>query len=490
MKLPHVTLPALALFLGFGGAASGADKPNIIFVISDDHRWDCIGASGNPNIHTPSLDRLATEGVHFIEGTIHIPQCSPSRAALITGLAGHTNGRYSNQSARADVQNPHGFDDYLCTPEALAAEGYATALVGKWHLAPDPWNVGFQQVGTWMPAGAGAFKNAPLAQGKSRETKPNPKFTQQAFGDSAEEIIRNHADTKSTQPLFLWMAFTAPHSPYKPNPDAAIKPYKDKETKDVIPPPSTYEASLENNSDAKHWLDYVAAISSVDLEIERLLKTLDDTDMSSNTVIVFLGDNGYMMGVKDWHGKVVPWEDSVRVPFIVWGPGVFKAKGKTQAVASSLDLPVTFLKLAGAEPPKEWHGRDLTPVLEDGQPHDITWSVSEFADYDNWKFPGISYRTVRTTGSKLIVWHESTGKAPEFYNIAKDPEEKNNLYSDPAAKSEVARLEGLLSDWMKKTNDDWSMRGKLEQTEGPKEGGKKGKKAEKKAAREAADDDE
>src|SRR5690606_19921936 len=104
-----------------------------------------------------------------------------------------------------------------------------------------------------------------------------------------------------------------------------------------------------------------------DDEVGRLLKTLDETGLTSNTVLVFIGDNGYMMGSHGRNGKAVPYEASIRVPFIIWGPGVFAAQGKTDAVASSLDLPPTFLKLAGAEPPSEWHGRDLTPVLADGK---------------------------------------------------------------------------------------------------------------------------
>jgi arylsulfatase A-like enzyme len=209
----------------------------------------------------------------------------------------------------------------------------------------------------------------------------------------------------------------------------------------------------------------------------KLMKTLDETGLSSNTVIAFIGDNGYMMGNRNLHGKVVPWEDSVRVPFIIWGPGVFKGKGTSQACVNSLDLPPTFMKLAGAEPPASWQGRDLTPVLADGKPHDITWSVSEFPDFQNWKFPGIAYRTVRTPTSKLIVWDKKVNKAPEFYLVDTDTEEQKNLYNDPAYKGEVDKLQGILDAWMKHTNDSWEMKGPLLKTEAPtKKNGKKRKR--------------
>src|SRR5690349_16727364 len=110
LKLPQIMLPCLALLYTVPVAAQ--DKPNIVFVISDDHRWDAVGAAGNPNIKTPNMDRLATEGLHFIEATIHNPQCTASRAAILTGLASHANGRYSNQAARADTVSPNGFDQY------------------------------------------------------------------------------------------------------------------------------------------------------------------------------------------------------------------------------------------------------------------------------------------------------------------------------------------------------------------------------------------
>ncbi len=458
-KLLPRLLPCLALFYPGLSHAQDAIRPNIIFLISDDHRWDCIGAAGNPNISTPNMDRLAREGVYFKEATIHNPQCMPSRAALLTGLSSHTNGRYSNQTARANILNGDGFANYNCLPEVLAAQGYATAMVGKWHLKVDPWKTGFQQTGTWMPAGAGSYKGAKLAEGETRETERCQEFTQEAFGKSARAILNAHADKKSTQPLFLWLSMTAPHGPFKPNPERATKPYEGKKFTDVLPP--TYQGEKGTSAD-RQWVDYVAAITSVDIELGHVMETLDETGQSSNTVVVFLGDNGFMMGNRGLQGKAVPYEDSIRVPLMVWGPGVFKGKGVTEAVASSLDLPPTFVKLAGGDVPKEWHGRDLSAVLTDGQVHGTTWSVSTAPDYENSKFPGISYRAVRTTGTKLIVWHKSTGKQPEFYDTHNDPEETKNLYANSGVQPQVKELERILDKWMADTGDNWEMKGPFE----------------------------
>jgi len=472
LKLLPKLLPALALLSA--GAAHAAEKPrpNIIFVLSDDQRWDALGAAGNPNISTPNMDRVAREGVYFPEATIANPQCMCSRSVLLTGLSTHTNGRYSNQIARADIVNRHGFDQYTCLPEVLAKAGYATVNVGKWHIEPDPWNCGFQETGTWFPPGAGPYKGAQLAHGKSRKTEKYEGFTQEAFGDSAVKLLKQHADSKSTQPIFMWFATTAPHGPFGPNPAAANAPYKGKSAEDLIPP--TFKGN-RHQKNAK-WLDYYAAITSVDIELGRLFKTLDDTGMSSNTVVVFLGDNGYMMGSRNRMGKAVPYEDSIRVPLAIWGPGVFAGKGKTDAVASSLDLPSTLASLAGAEIPSSWQGRDLTATLTDAQTHGTTWSVSESCDYENWKFPKNAYRTVRTKDSKLIVWAPQVKKAPEFYDLAKDPHEEHNVYADAAMQPRIHALQAVLDQWMKDTKDDWKMAGPLVVQGGRDHGGKDGEK--------------
>lgn len=452
--------PLLVIFaMTVNGTATAAAKPppHIILVISDDQRWDAMGAAGNKAIHTPNMDRLAREGVYFPEATVLSPQCMCSRATLLTGLSTHTNGRYSNQIARADTVTPRGFDQYACLPEVLSKAGYHTANVGKWHLEPDPWYVGFRETGTWFPPGAGRYKNAPIAHGRSRERTSSTGFLQTHFGDSAVKIINNHGASATTQPLFLWFATTAPHSPYGPNPPAASAPYKGKSIPDLLPP--TYKGNSTRKG--AHWHQYYAAVTAVDTELGRIMKALDENHMTTNTIIAFMGDNGYMMGSRNRLGKFVPYEDSIRIPFAIWGPGVFKGKGRTDAVASSLDLPVTLARLAGAKIPPSWQGRDITPTLTDAKAHGTTWSVSETVDYKNPKFPENAYRAVRTTHSKLIVYAPVLKKAPEFYDLTQDPHEEKNLYKDPAMQRRVKELTAVLDNWMTKTDDDWTMRGEL-----------------------------
>lgn len=425
-----------------------AARPNFVFIISDDHRWDALGAAGNPGIRTPHLDRLAAEGVHFIQATIHVPQCSPARAQLLTGLPPHQNGWYANQYQRADVKRPDGFGRYRLLPALLRDSGYHTALVGKWHLAPEPWNCGFSEVRTWLPGGSGAYRDLPLAEGKSRERKPTKGFTQEKFADSAVGFLREAAGRK--EPFFLWLAFTAPHTPLKPNPEHIQKLYEGKTREDLIPP--GFEGD-PHPRDARHWNHYYEAISALDEQVGRVLKTLDEENLTTRTVVVFLGDNGYMMGNRGVAGKVVPYEGSVRVPLIIRAPSLTRFRGRSEAAASSLDLPPTFLRMAGLEAPKDWPGRDLLPALRGEKDHGIDFAVTVFPDNANTKFGDVGYRAVRTPRYKLIEWMTES-KPLEFYDLKADPNEKRNLAGSPEVKKEQERLAKELARWKELTKDD------------------------------------
>src|SRR5215207_2966730 len=146
----------------FAPAARGAEpstRPNIVLVISDDQRWDAMGVAGNPNIHTPNMDRLAKDGTYYRQATIHVPQCSPSRATMLTGLAPHQHGWFSNQAAESQRADTKTFTSMPMLPGHLKDAGYRTVLVGKWHLQPNPWEVGFSDVRTWLPAGMSPYED-------------------------------------------------------------------------------------------------------------------------------------------------------------------------------------------------------------------------------------------------------------------------------------------------------------------------------------------
>jgi arylsulfatase A-like enzyme len=279
-------------------------QPNIVFIISDDHRWDCIGAAGNPLVHTPAIDRMAREGVYFREGTVVIPQCSPMRAQLMTGRLPHQNGWYSNQTQREDAKGPKGLKGPFL-PQVMREAGYQTVLVGKWHLQIEPWESGFEQVRVWLPGGSSPYRDTELAHGNSRERKPVKGYTNVLFGDDAVEFIKK--DATEEKPFFLWLALTAPHTPLRPNPPRIQKLYEGKETPDLLPPGFPSDIKPGN---FKH---YYEAISLADEITGNVIEALEHRGMLENTVVVFMGDNGFMMGSKGigagGPGKVVPYEE-------------------------------------------------------------------------------------------------------------------------------------------------------------------------------------
>lgn len=425
------------------GAGSAPSPPNLLFIISDDHRWDGLGAAGNPHVMTPNLDRLAREGVHFFQATMHVPQCSPGRAQLLTGLPPHRTGWYSNQHRRPDVDRLDGFARFPLLPALLKKAGYHTVFTGKWHLTPEPWDSGFADVRAWLPGGGGAYRDLPLAHGRSRALKPGEGYTQERFADEAIGFLKSEEAVR--QPFFLWVALTAPHAPFGPNPPHIERLYAGKSREELLPP------GFKGEQGATSWNRYYESISFMDEQVGRLLRALEERRLDRNTIVVFIGDNGFMMGDRGWDGKVLPYEGSVRVPLIVRAPGLAKLSGRTDAAASSLDLPPTFLRWAGVTPPADWPGRDLTPALQRRR-HGLDFAISEFADHQSQQFGQYAYRLIRTPTHKLILW-EQPDKKDELYDLRQDPHETHNLAGDAALARSERDLRTRLGAWMTQTGD-------------------------------------
>jgi arylsulfatase A-like enzyme len=458
-SIPAISPAAGASTTPIAPATAAAQRPNIIFLISDDQRWDCLGIAGNPAVKTPNLDRMAREGQWYPHAVIQMPLCAPSRAAMITGMPPSVSGYYSNSVQRKDVQRPDGFLQYKTLPRQMSDAGYHTAFTGKWHLRPDPWLCGFETIKHWMLPGMGPYKDPRLANGNSRQVQRVDGFTQTIFANDAIDILKAKADNPTTRPLFLWVAFTSCHTPFVPNPPPFSGMYDAKTARDLAPPSSYYDDPAQVKGGDKTWQQYYEAISALDGEVGRIINTVRNTSLSTNTLVVFLGDNGFAMGSRgDW-GKGSPYDESLRVPLIVWAPEpIMHARGTTvTASVNSLDLPATFLTMAGATPPAKWAGRDISAVIRDGQPHDITWSVSQNPDP---KVGGYgSYRVIRTPTHKLILWNPSRNKSPELYDLVTDPAEKTNLYGKPEAAAIQARLQEQLEDFRAASGDtewEWS----------------------------------
>jgi N-acetylglucosamine-6-sulfatase len=382
--------------------------------------------------------------MYFRQATIATPQCTPSRASLLTGVFAHTHGKYSNQYWRPDVETTEGFKIPML-PTLLRDAGYRTLLVGKWHLFHDPWNCGVSDVRLWFPPGGGVKQDPRLARGNSRKTEVKEGFITELFANDTIAFLKS-AEAKE-KPFFLWHADTNPHVPLEPMPERISRQYGEKTDKDLLPPGFPTDIPTHN------FRKYYECATHLDEQVGRILKALEDEKLAENTIVVYLGDNGFMMGsrgvgVKGAGGKVVPYEESIRVPMIVRMPGGWS--GTSDLPVSSIDLPVTFLKLAGVEPPKGWPGRDLSVALRSGKDDAIADALVDFPD--NQGKLNRAYRVVRTPKHKLIVWDDPK-KVPELYDLASDPREMKNRYESSELAEVRKDLIARLRAWTKKTDD-------------------------------------
>ncbi|HEX4962013.1 MAG TPA: sulfatase-like hydrolase/transferase, partial [Thermoanaerobaculia bacterium] len=338
---------------------ANSSRPNLVVVLSDDQRWDALGAAGNPNVVTPVMDGMTRAGVYFRQATVSVSQCHPVRASLLTGLPSFRHGVYSTK-----YQEP-GVAETLCRRPTVASllrdAGYHTVLVGKWHVPPPPWECGFDEVRTWLPGGGSYYRDPELVHGVSAEYKTVPGFTQEIFADDALGFLRS--DAARSSPFLLWLGFTAPHFPYEPNPERIERIYAGRRAEELLPP------GFPRDVQANDWRHYDEALSHLDEQLGRLLTTLRETGLAERTVVVLLGDNGYMMGERGVggpdsgaDGKQVPYESSLRVPLVLLGPGLPQGLVSDLPV-SSLDLTPTLLSLAGLPVPESWPGRNLLAAL-------------------------------------------------------------------------------------------------------------------------------
>ncbi len=409
-------------------------QPNIVFLLSDDHHFQGLAAAGNPHIQTPNLDRLAKRGVLFTNGLASTSQCCPSRGILLSGLETYQSGLLSNGQKR--------FREGLGTPvmEQLRRGGYDTALIGKWHIEPRPQICGFARAPLWFPGGGSPYQDPRLRRGLEGRDEAVPGHITDLLTDAAIDYMRS-----AQQPFFLWLAYNAPHTPWYAAPRYR-QPYEERPLSQLEPPAHPPGGSKFD------WVTYYAVITHLDEAIGRLLGELEKAKLWDNTVIFFLGDNGYMAGTRNWSGKVLPWEESIRVPCLAAG-GPVKSGIRSDAPVSSIDLPATWLDLAGVKPAYKLAGRSLRNVLSAGKSD----FQASFTVWDDGRVEALAvrrvvepYRLVRTRRYKLIVWE--SGKQALF-DWQADPGEQKNLIDDPAQARVARDLRQRLEVRMKETSD-------------------------------------
>jgi arylsulfatase A-like enzyme len=465
-------------------AAGGKPRPNIVFIFSDDHAYQAIGAYGGRlknTAPTPNIDRIAKEGVLFTNCCVTNSICGPSRAVILTGKHSHLNGFYKNQ------REP--FDGSQTTfPKLLRQAGYQTAIVGKWHLRSEPTGFDHWEV---LP-GQGHYYGPEFITPAGRRAETG--YVTDLITDKALTWLEETRDP--AEPFCLMVQHKAPHREWMPGPDH-LTLFDDED----IPEPATlfddyegrgtaareqdmtiaetmrlgadlkvrggqgtdrleawldrmtpeqrakwnaaYEpkneafrtAQLEGN-DLVRWKyqrymkDYLRCIASIDDNVGRILDYLDASGLADNTVVVYSSDQGFYLGEHGWFDKRFMYEESFRMPLVARWPGHAPPNTVNDAMVSNLDFAETFLDLAGAAIPSEMQGRSLVPLLKGDTPDD--WRESVYYHY--YGYPAVHsvrrHEGAATKRFKLLHFY-NLGEW-ELYDLKTDPLELHSVHDDPA----------------------------------------------------------
>jgi N-acetylglucosamine-6-sulfatase len=448
-------------------APAATKRPNIIFILTDDQRWDALGCAGHPFLKTPNLDRLRNEGVLFKNAFVTTSLCSPSRASFLTGTYVHTHGVIGNEVAAHDP-------DWDKTPSfamLLQKAGYRTGYIGKWHMAPnnrprpgfDYW-FGFKGQGVYVD---------PVMNEDGTEKQVKGYITE-ILNDSAVAFINRAAKDK---PFLLYLSHKAVHDPRTvrerdrdlysgqrlPKPpnfddDLAGKPKwqrlnvlshaKLNEPIDVdnIPdrlPPRPFGA---RNQDT---LNYFRLLTAVDDGVGMILRALAERGDLDDTVIVFAGDNGYFFGEHRVGDKRLAYEESLRIPMLLRYPRLAKAGSTIEKMVLNIDLAPTLLDLAAERVPPNMQGRSWRPLLQgkaDG------WRTSFLYEYWLDLKPTIPDMVGVRTDEWKLVRYPNIRDLDEMYDLKSDPYELHNLAQNTKYAAKATELSTELDRLMRETN--------------------------------------
>jgi arylsulfatase A-like enzyme len=451
----------LAVLVPFGAAQAGrtqaAPRPNVVFFLTDDQRWDAMSCAGNTILKTPNMDRIAAEGVRFTNAFVTYALCAPSRASFMTGTYPHTHGVIDNNNRRVKAE-------VRFVSEYLREAGYEVAFCGKSHTQgayrDRPWDYyfGFQGQGNYLQPRVA--EGGP--DGKIGMDRPYQGWMDDVVADHAAQWIRG----KREKPFALFMWFKAPHRSWNSAPRHAGL-----FESAVIPKPATYDEKLKGfpgkprafaeadnkigNAPDVPSLDFVKAyyrtLVGVDENVGKVLKALDDTGKAPDTMVIYSSDNGFFHGEWGLYDKRLMHEPSIKVPMLVRYPKLVKPGTTNDRMVLNIDIAPTLLDLAGVPVPKTMHGRSIAPLLRGRKPD---WRKDWLYEY--FEFPGAhsvkKNRGVRTERHKLIHYYEEPQEW-ELYDLKQDPGELRNLYGDPKHADLTARLKKRMEALRRETAD-------------------------------------
>ena len=482
------TLPFLAR------CAPSLGRPNILFIFTDDHAPHAISAYGSRINRTPNIDRIADEGVIFLNSFCTNSICAPSRAVVLTGKHSHANGKLDNGGEPFDMSQP-------TFTKVLQAAGYQAAVIGKWHLRVDPSGFDHWEV---LP-GQGRYYN-PDFRSSAGEVRYEGYATD-IVTDLSLDWLRSGRDP--TRPFLLMSQHKAPHRNWMPGP-AHLYTYEDV---DIPEPESLFDdyanraspaadtemtiaghmfpaydlkitpPAADNEMDQRFWAvewdrmteeqralwgaaygprnaaffaaelegealtryyyqryikDYLRCIASVDDNVGRMLDYLDESGLANDTLVIYCSDQGFYLGEHGWYDKRWMYEESLRMPFVARWPGGIEPGTRVPQMIQNIDYAPTFIELAGAEAPADLHGQSLIELMAGERPRD--WRHSIYYHYYEYPDPHrvAPHYGVRTERYKLVYYYQT--QEWELFDLLEDPGEMRSVYADPAYAATVADL--------------------------------------------------
>ena len=496
----------LLLALAPALSAAPANRPNIIFIFSDDHAHKAISAYGGPLAKvapTPALDRLADQGAIFSNSFCCNSICGPSRAAILTGLHSHKNGFLDNDFSTFD-------GDQRTVAKMLQSSGYQTAIVGKWHLITEPQGFDYWEI---LP-GQGHYYNPEFIT--TAGTKREEGYVTDLITDKAIRWLDSRAD--KDKPFLLMCQHKAPHRNWSPalrhtklfqdtempEPESLFDDYANRSAslaqqkmsihRDMYweydlklegknPFPEHFIDGLRNNErarmtdeqraawdaayrpeneafiadvkagklDAKgvaRWKyqryikDYLRCIRAVDENVARLVEHIDKSGLADNTVIIYSSDQGFYLGEHGWYDKRWMFEESLEMPFIIRWPGVVKPGGRPETMIQNIDYAPTFLEMAGQPVPADMHGRSLVPALKDTSTIPAGWRDSIYYQYSGENTHNVAAHDGVRTDRYKLMWFPRT-KEWNLFDLEKDPHEMKSVHADPEYAKVLAEMQEL-----------------------------------------------
>ena len=450
---------------------------NIIFILADDHRYDAMGFMNKiQGLQTPGMDRMAKEGAHIKNAFVSTALCSPSRASILTGQYAHSHTVVDN-----DAPLP---TNLVFFPKYMQEKGYQTAFFGKWHMGntddkPQP---GFDH---WLSfRGQGVYLNPVF--------NINGKVVPQAEGSYVTDLLTNNAiewmnNRKKNKPFFVYLSHKGVHAEFEP-----AERHKGKYASlPIVTPPSMYltvtdssqyygiptaPQSKVNYSDIPNWVRkqryswhgvdymyhgqipfdkfyhlYLETLQAVDESVEKVLDWVKAEGLEQNTMVVYMGDNGFSFGEHGLIDKRHAYEESMRVPMLVWAPGMIKPNSVVDKVVMNVDIAPTFLELAGITKPKQMQGYSFSNLLK-GNANGWQREKVFYEYYWESAFPQTPTTFAVRSDRYKYIYYNGVWDINELFDLQNDPFEMNNLIRDTSYRKIGLALKNDLFKWLEETN--------------------------------------